>query len=153
MIEKAEEGASLEVTSISAGSLFEGSDLKVGMMIQSVNKSTFTSFDQGLALLKEAEGAVTIKVFNPLEVSDDNLALVKWYKDELARFKNYRDRGKKKKTVEVGDRVKASNRSLSSNDKDRVWIVKGIVEGDCELRDDSDKETIYVHIRNCRCIS
>ena len=146
VIEKAEEGASLEVTSISAGSLFEGSDLKVGMMIQSVNKSTFTSFDQGLALLKEAEGAVTIKVFNPLKVSDEDQALVKWYKDMLAKKIAKNDRGKK--PVEVDSRVKVTSEG------DRVWIVKGInEEGKYELRDEYDKETIFVPKRLARCIS
>jgi len=84
-IKKAEEGASLRVTSIDAGSLFEDSELKVGMMIQSINERTFTSFKDGVALLKEAEGACKVMVFNPLEVSDEDLALVKWYKDGLAQ--------------------------------------------------------------------
>jgi len=135
-IKKAEEGASLEVTSIDPGSLFESSELKVGMMIQSVNNRRFTSFDQGVTLLKEAVGECEIMVFNPLEVSHEDLALVKWYKDRLAKKKG------KKKTVEIGDRVRTGG-------GDKVWIVKSIKDGArCELRDESnEKNFVYVSIK------
>ena len=135
-IKKAEGGASLRVESINPGSLFEGSDLKVGMMIQSVNKIPFTSFKNGLALLQEAEGECKIMVFNPLEVSDEDQALAKWYKDDLASRKIY------KKIVEVGDRVKVTSEG------DRVWIVKSIQDGArCELRDESNKKNfVYASI-------
>jgi len=143
---KVEGGSGLKVTSINANSLFEGSELKVGMVIQSINNRRFASFKLGLALLQEAESAVTIKVFNPLELSDDDLALVKWYKDDLAS-KKYTDTGKK--PVEVGDRVKVTSEG------DRVWIVKSIGEdGICELRDESnEKNFVYASIKRVRLIS
>jgi len=145
-IKKVEEGTSLEVISIDPGSLFESSALKVGMIIQSVNKIPFTSFDQGLALLKGAKGACEIMVFNPLEMSDDDQALVKWYKDDLAYHKDYQNRGKK--PVEIDSRVKVTSEG------DRVWIVKSInEEGKYELRDEYDKETIFVAKKFARCIS
>ena len=154
-IKKAEEGARLEVTSIDPGSIFESSELRVGMMIQSVNKIPFTSFDRGVTLLKEAEGKVAIMVFNPLEVSDDDLALVKWYKDDLASKKDYRDSRKNTSTraekggfqFQKGDRVRVSR------EEGRVWIVQSIEPGNrVRVQDEADDndEIIFAHMHNVR---
>lgn len=54
------------VTSIDKDSLFRHSELKVGMVFHSINNKTFTSFREGLALLKSAVGKFTIEVFRLL---------------------------------------------------------------------------------------
>jgi len=152
-IKKAEEGSSLEVTSIDSGSLFESSELKAGMMIQSVNKRRFTSFDQGVTLLKEAVGECEIMVFNPLNVSDDDLALVRWHNDELAKKKEYRDSRKNTSTraekggFQKGDRVRVSR------EEGRVWIVQSIEPGNrVRVQDEADDndEIIFAHMHNVR---
>jgi len=162
-IKKAEEGASLEVTSIDPGSLFESSELKAGMMIQSVNKRRFTSFDQGVTLLKEAKGECKVMVFNPLELSDEDQALVKCYKDHLANVRDYQNdrtstaRALLKKTAEKGgfqkdDRVRTT--SGTRNDKDRVWIIRNIEDdGRCKLKDEAGDEIIFASMNNVRLIS
>jgi len=152
-IKKAEEGSSLEVTSIDPGSLFESSELRVGMVIQSINKIPFTSFDQGLALLKEADGTVTIKVFNPLEVSDKDQALVKWYKDELAYHKDYRDSRKNTSARAEKDGFQKGDRVRVSREEGRVWIVKSIEPGNrVRVQDEADDndEIIFAHMKNVR---
>ena len=151
-IKKAEEGASLEVTSIDPGSLFESSELRAGMMIQSVNEKRFTSFDRGVALLKEAEGECKVMVFNPLEVSDDDLALVKWYKDKLAKKKEYRDRGKKTSTRTDKKGFQKDDRVRVSREEGRVWIVKSIREADnrVKVQDEVNGEIIFARMMHVR---
>ena len=50
----------LEVAAIHPGSVFEGSKLQVGMLIHTVSGQTFNNSEEGIDLLKSAEGAFNI---------------------------------------------------------------------------------------------
>ena len=50
----------IQITSIAPGSLFASTDLKVGMALKTINGKGYTSFAEGLGLLKDAEGRLTI---------------------------------------------------------------------------------------------
>ena len=50
----------MRVQNIDADSLFAGTNLKVGMVVVSVNGQDCPTFDEGLALLKNAVGKVTV---------------------------------------------------------------------------------------------
>lgn len=56
-----EKGTStIKVTSMAPTSLFQGSELKVGMILYTINGINYATFAEGSALLKGAEGQVTI---------------------------------------------------------------------------------------------
>ena len=52
------------VNSIAPGSLFANTDLKVGMTLRSIDGRGYSSFQEGLALVKGAEGTLTIVAAN-----------------------------------------------------------------------------------------
>lgn len=57
---RVEDRCGLEVEKIEKGSLFVGTDLVTGMLIHTVNDSTFTSLEEGIDLLKSVKGQFTI---------------------------------------------------------------------------------------------
>ncbi len=50
----------IQITSISPTSLFAGTSLRVGMIIRSINGRGYTTFDEGLVMMKEARGTLTV---------------------------------------------------------------------------------------------
>ena len=48
------------VGTIAKNSLFAGTALRQGMELVSINKSMYSTFDEGVALLKASEGRISI---------------------------------------------------------------------------------------------
>ena len=55
----------IQIISINAGSIFDESELQIGMIIHKINNKAFSSYAKGVSLLKEAEGNLTIEASFP----------------------------------------------------------------------------------------
>jgi len=55
---------SIKITGIAQDSLFKGTSLKVGMILETINEKKY-SFDQSLAVLRSTEGHITIEASTP----------------------------------------------------------------------------------------
>ena len=71
-------GGSIIVTSISPEGPFARSKLQAGMQIDSINGEKYATYNEGMALIYNASGQVTIVATNVKEIDsrDDNLCLI-----------------------------------------------------------------------------
>jgi len=65
---------SVFITTISQTSLFKGTALKVGMIIETINGIRYSSFSHGSSLLKAAEGQLTIVATDPYAIASSAMA-------------------------------------------------------------------------------
>ena len=74
----------IQIISINPGSLFDESELQIGMIIHKINKEIFSSYNDGVKLLKEAEGDLTIEASFPEKPQPlENCQNGKWSLDEI----------------------------------------------------------------------
>lgn len=72
----ASELGKVKITSIDPAGLSAGTELKVGMKIDAVNGKKYSTYDQGMTLLKEAESPVRIVASNFIEKSKGEIDYV-----------------------------------------------------------------------------
>ena len=74
----------IQIISINPGSLFDESELQIGMIIHKINKEIFSSYNDGVKLLKEAKGNLIIEASFPNEPKPNNTGKSgEWSLDEL----------------------------------------------------------------------